>query len=60
MEKKFICEVCGKEVDSTDLYRINNNVLNITGHLDCIKKRLEKEGLNESVPNIKKTNFLLG
>jgi ribosome-binding protein aMBF1 (putative translation factor) len=60
MEKEFICEICGQKVNPNELHRINNSQLNVTGHLECIRKQLEKQGLNESVSQIKKTNFLLG
>lgn len=59
MNKNFICEVCGKEVEQSELYRIKNPIT-LTGHKQCIQKQLENQGLNESTAQIQKTNFLLG
>lgn len=58
--KNYICDVCQQEVDDSNLYRINNGQLSLTGHKECIVKQLAKQGLNESVNQIKKTNFILG
>ena len=49
MSEKIKCQVCGELVEDKDLFRSKLNEKEIIcGHKDCIEKRLEEKGLNES------------
>ena len=52
---KFTCQICGLPVEDSDLRKYQN----LVGHDTCIKKHIDKLGLNESEANVKKTTFLL-
>jgi len=48
---KIECQVCHELVEETELFRSKLNEKEfIVGHEECIKKRLEEKGLNESAP----------
>jgi hypothetical protein len=60
MDNKYRCDVCQQEVEHSELYKIDKGAIKLIGHQNCLLKALSNRGLNESVADIKKTNFLLG